>query len=107
MIIVGTITNNRKGVGDLKKIDGRKNNSTLIYWEKDKGTMTMISYVVNIKSSGKRNVIVLATANRILWVKKDDEKSKPAIMFYNYTKGSTDTVDQKMAKYSVKPKPSK
>ena len=45
MKIVGTIKTNRKDVSDLKKIDGRENNSTLTYWEKDKGTMIMTSYV--------------------------------------------------------------
>ena len=108
MTIVGTIKTNRKGVGDVKKMDGRENNSTLIYWEKDKGTMTMTSYVMNTKSSGKRNVLILATTNPILGVTKDDGKSKPAIInFYNYTKGGTAIFDQKMGKYSVKPKSSK
>ena len=89
-------------------MDGRENNSTLIYWENDKGTVKTTSYVVNTKSSGKRNVLVLATTNPILRVTKDDWKSEPAIIkFYNYTKGGTDIVDQKMGKYLVKPKSSK
>ena len=69
---------------------------------------TMTSYVVNTKSPGIRNVLVLATAIPILGVRKDDGKSKPAIIrFYDYTKGDTDIVNQKMGKYSVKPKSSK
>ena len=108
MTIVGTIMTNRKSVGKLKEMDGRENNSTLIYWENDKGTVKTTSYVVNTKSSGKRNVLVLATTNPILRVTKDDGKSEPAIIkFYNYTKGGTDIVDQKMGKYLVKPKSSK
>ena len=108
MTIVETIKTNRKDVGDLKKMDGRKYNSTLICWEKDKGTMTMTSYIVNTKSSGKQNMLVLATTNHILGVTKDGGKRKPAIItFYDYTKEGTDMVDQKMGKYSVKPKSSK
>ena len=76
MIIVETIKTNHKDVGDLKKMDGTKNGSALIYWKKDKGTMTMTSYVTNTKSSGKQNVLVLATTNTILGVTKDDGKSK-------------------------------
>ena len=73
-----------------------------------KGALTMASYVVNTKSSGKPNVLVLATANTILGVTKYDGKSKPAIIkFYDYTKRDTDIVDQKMGKHSVKPKSSK
>ena len=108
MAVVGPIKTNRKGVGDLKKMDGRERQTTKVYWEKEKGAMTMTSYVVNTKSSGKRSVLVLATANPILGVTKDDGKSKPAIIkFYHYTKGGRDIVDQKMGKYSVKPKSSK
>ena len=108
MTVVGTIKTNPKGVGDLKKMDGSESQTTGDYWEKEKGAMTMTLYVVNTKSSGKRNVLVLATANSILGVTKDDRKSKPAIIkFYDYTKGGTDIVDQKMGKYSVKPKSSK
>ena len=76
MIIVETIKSNHKDVGDLKKMDGTKNGSTLIYWKKDKETMTMTSYVTNTKSSGKQNVLVLATTNTILGVTKGDGKSK-------------------------------
>ena len=66
------------------------------------------SYVVNIKSSGKRNVLVLSTLNPILGLTKDDGKCKPAIIkFYDFTKGGTDIVDQIMGKHTVKPKSSK
>ena len=85
MTVVGTIKTNRKGVGCLKKMDDRENNSTLIYWEKEKGTMKITSYVVNTKSSGKRNVLVLATANPILGVSKDDRKSNPESQSFTIT----------------------
>ena len=61
--------------------------------------MTMTSFAVNTKFSGKQNVLVLATTNPILGVTKDDGKSKAAIIkFYDYNKGGTDKVDQKMGK---------
>lgn len=108
MTIVGTINTNRKGVGEIKIMDERESQSTKVYWEKEKGLISMTSYVVNTKSSGKRNVLVLSTVNPILGVTKDDGKCKPAIIkFYDYTKGGTDIVDQKMGRYSVKPKSSK
>ena len=70
MTVVGTIKTNRKGVGDLKKMDGREFQTTEVYWEKEKGAMTMTSYVVNTKSSGKRNMLVIPTANPILGATK-------------------------------------
>jgi hypothetical protein len=80
----------------LKLMNGGESNS-MVYWERENNIMTMTSYVVNIKSPGKRNVLVLVTTNPILGVTKDDGKSKPAIIkFYDSTKGGTDIVDQKM-----------
>lgn len=46
MTIVGTIKTNRKGIGELKKLEDRESNSTLTYWEKEKRNITMTSYVV-------------------------------------------------------------
>ena len=44
----------------------------------------------------------------LLGVIKDDGKKKPAIMkFYDFTKGGTDIIDQRMSTYSVKLKLSK
>ena len=41
----------------------------------------------------------------LLGVTKDDQKKKPALYkFYDFTKGGTDIVDQKMGSYTVKPK---
>ena len=70
-------------------------------------TLNVISYVVNTKSSGKRNVLVLSTLNPILGLTKDDGKSKPAIIkLYDFAKGGTDIVDQIMGKHTDKPKSS-
>ena len=106
---VGTIKGNRRGIGDLKSLVNRESpSSTKVYWNKDNTTLNVISYVVNTKSSGKRNVLVLSTLNLILGLTKDDGKSKPAIIkFYDFTKGGTDIVEQIMGKHTVKPKSSK
>ena len=56
--------------------------------------MVLISYVVNTKSKGKKNVLALTTMRPLLGVTKDDDKVKPAIpKLYDYTKGGTDIVD--------------
>ena len=68
-----------------------------MYWNKDNTTLNFTSYVVNIKSSGKCNVLVLSTLNPTVALTNDDGKSKPAIIkFYGFTKGGTDIVDQIM-----------
>ena len=41
--------------------------------------MSLHSYVVNTKSTGKRNVLLLSTFKPILGITKDDGKQKPAI----------------------------
>ncbi len=63
--------------------------------------MTLHSYVVCTKSTGKRNVLVLSTFLPIIGTTKDKQK-KPAIMkVYDYTKGGTDIMDQRMSNYST------
>ena len=57
----------------------------------------------NIK--GKKSVIVLSTIYPFRGVTKDDDKKKPAAYkIYDFTKGGTDIVDQKMSFYSCKTK---
>ena len=45
----------------------------------------MTSYVMNTKSAGEPNVLLLARTNQILGVMKDDRKSKPAILKFMIT----------------------
>lgn len=64
--------------------------------------MSLHSYVVNTKSKGKKNVLMLSTMPPLIGVTKDDGKRKPAIMkFYDFSKGGTDIVDQRISNYSV------
>ena len=41
------------------------------------------------------------------WPKDDGKKKSAIIKLYDFTKGETDVVDQKMGNYSVKPNSSK
>ena len=78
-------------------------NSSEIYWQEN-GKRNIISYVVKT-SKGKKNIIVLSTLEPILGVTSDDGKSKPAIIkLYDFSKGGTDIVDQKMGFYTTKTK---
>ena len=86
-MMVGTTQSNRKGIGDLKNMENREDQSTKVYWNEDDGRMSVTSYVVNTKSSGKQNVLVLSMMQPLLGVTKDDGKKKPAIIkLYDFTK---------------------
>ena len=61
--------------------------------------------MVKTKSSAKRNVLSLSTAPPLPATAKNDDKSKPAIYkLYDFSKGETDIIDQKMGSYSCKSK---
>ena len=101
--MVGTMQKNRVGIpASLKDVTNREINSTETYWEKN-GKRIFTS--VTKTSKGKRNVIVLSTIEPLLGTTIDDDKCKPAIIkFYDFTKGRTDIIDQKMGYYIVKTK---
>ena len=101
---IGTMMLNRKGVpGVFKDIKQRENQSSEIYWEID-GPVCISSYVVST-SKGKKNVVMLTTTHPLLGTTKDDGKEKPALYkLYDFTKGGTDIIDQRMSSYSSKPK---
>ena len=77
---VGTIKGNRRGIGDLNSLVNRESPSTKVCWNKDNTTVNVISYIVNAKSSGKRNVLVLSTLNSISGLTKDNGKSLSSII---------------------------
>ena len=103
---VGTIQSNRKGIpAEIKQIDHREVNSYEVYWEEDKNVLNLHSYVVKTKSSGKRNVLLLSAVTPLLGTTKDDQKRKPGIYkLYDFTKGGTDVVDQRIGFYSCRSK---
>ena len=100
--MVGTMQKNRVGIpATLKDVTNREINSTEKYWEKY-GKRIFTSYVTKT-SKGKKNAIVLSTIEPLLGTTIDDDKCKPAIIkFYNFTKGGTDIIDQKMGYYTAK-----
>ena len=102
--VVGTLQSNRLGLPDeLKNPKDRDEFQSTIHWEKDKGNIALCAYTTKSKSKGNKNVLVLSTMRPLLGVTKDDGKCKPAVIkFYDFTKGGTDVMDMKMAKYSCK-----
>ena len=95
---------NKAGIpNELKDVKSREELLTETYWEVG-GSKTLISYVVKT-SNGKKNVMALSTMSSLLGNITDDNKRKPAILkLYDFTKGGTDVVDQKMGTYTVKSK---
>ena len=97
MTLVSTMRHNRVGIPkEVKSMEGREPFTSEIWWEKEKQQITMTSYVVNTKSKGKKNVIVLSTMPPLLRITKDDGKNRPGLLkFYDFSKGGTDIVDQR------------
>ena len=102
----GTVQSNQKRISaKIKEIKDRETNSYEVYWEKDNGILNLHSYVVKTKSSRKRNVLLLSVVPPLLATTKDNNKSKPAIYkLYDFSRGGTDIIDQRMGFYSCKPK---
>ena len=102
--MVGTMMKNRVGIPMEIKVDQHRDiNSTEIYWEKN-GSKRLLSYVVKT-AKARKNVIMLSTVEPLLGTTMDDEKHKPALIkLYDFTKGGTDIVDQKIGFYTTKTK---
>ena len=115
--LVGTWQSNRKGFPEeLKIVSGDEFSSTIWYQVDDtnnsvsnKNAIRLCSYVTKRKS-GKQNQVVLLTTSTtypLKGVTMDDNVRKPALLkLYDFTKGGTDVVDQRMSrrKYSTKAK---
>ena len=108
MTCIGTTQQNRVGIPeDLKKTNDRELLSTRQLWEKTKSDLVLTSYVVS-SSKGKKNVLVLSTTKPLQGVTRDDGCRKPAVIkLYDFTKGGTDNVDQRIAMYSTRTKSAK
>ena len=104
--VVGTLQTNCIGILDkLKSTKDREDLSATIYWEEEKKDMAMCTYTVKTKSNGWKNVLMLSTMQPLLGVTRDDDKKNPALYkFYDFTKGGTDIVDQKIGSYTCKAK---
>lgn len=103
--MVGTLQSNRKGIPEAMKVTtDREVPSYQCVWEEGKKKMSLHSYVVQTKSTGKRNVLLLSTIPPILGVTKDDKKKPAVYKLYDLTKGGTDIVDQRMGSFTSKSK---
>ena len=72
-----------------------RDKSSEIYWDGN-SPLSISSYVAKT-SKGKKNVILLSTTPPILGITKDDGKSKLGIYkVYDFTKGGTDIIEQRM-----------
>jgi len=107
--VIDTLKHNRIGIPDeLKDAKGREEHSVTLHYESTKKDIAICSYTVKTKSSGKKNVLMLTTTRPLLGKTKDDGKNKPALYkLYDFTKGGTDIVDQKIGTYTCKAKSSK
>ena len=106
MTMVGTIQANRIGVpAQLKDPINRKDFSNTIHYEKEAKDLVICSYTVNPKSSTKKNCLLLSSMRPLMGITSDDKKQKPALFkLYDFTKGGTDVVDQRIGYYTTKAK---
>ena len=87
-----------------KALKAEKKNSYQPFWDKQIGKVSLHSYFVETKSKSEGKILVLSIFDPILGT-TEDKMSKPAIIkFYDYTKGGTDIVDQRIGNYTTKPK---
>ena len=100
---------NRIGLpDDLKNAKQQGEFESTMRWEKTRGDLSLCTYTTKSKLKGKKNTLVLSTIEMrplmdITRDKCDNGKQKPAIIkFYDFTKGGTDVMDQKISKYSCK-----
>ena len=101
--IVGGFVTKRKGIGQIKFLENWEYLSTNVYSVKYDDNISVTSYVVKIKSTRNRNILVLSTTSFIFGVTKDNGKEKPAVIkLYDFTKDNTDIVDKRLSTYSAK-----
>ena len=87
---------------ELKQVDDREIMSSELFWNEDLD-LVLSSYVVSSSTPKNKNVLMLSTLRPILGTTSDDVKNKPALYkLYDFTKGDTDIVDQRMGFYTCK-----
>ena len=75
---VGTLVPNRRGLPkEFIKTTKREEFSYKVLWHKDEPYMSLHSYAVKTKSTGKPNWLLLSTLELLLAVTRDDGKKKP------------------------------
>ena len=103
--LLGTLRMNRRGLAkEMKNMVDRLENSKVVWHELTHGNICIVSYVVKTKSKGKKNILLLCTIPHLatLGITKDDGKYKPAAFkVYDFSKGGTDIMDQRMGVYTT------
>lgn len=112
MTFLGTLRKNRRGLTpNMKKTHGRDHLSTIVWFEKTGSKkLSLTSYVSKSKSKGWKNILVLSSIPNLATIgfTKDDTKKKSGLIkVYDFTKGGTDIVDQRVDKYTTKRKTNK
>ena len=75
---VGTLVPNRRGLPkEFIKTTKREEFSYKVLWHKDEPYMSLHSYAVKTKSTGKPNWLLLSTLELLLAVTRDDGKKNP------------------------------
>ena len=75
----GMLAANRRGLPkEFIKTTEREEFSYKVLWPKDESYMSLHSYVVETKSTGKRNVLLLSTLKPLLALTRDDGKKTPS-----------------------------
>ena len=103
---VGTLMSNRKEIPkEFVQIGERESPSyKLLFDVNTAGKITLHSYVVNTKSSGLRNVLLMSSFPPLLGLTKDETKKPGIYKVYDFTKGGTDYVDYRMGANSTRTK---
>ena len=101
---VGTLNHNCQGIQtELKNTSERGGFSVNCHYESVKKDLCLLSYIVRIKSSGKKNVLLLSTMRPLNRITRDDNKQKPIIYkFYDFTKDGMDIVVQLNDHYTAR-----
>ena len=92
--VFGMLPTNRISLSDDLKIakQGGEFESTM-HWEKTEGSLS--TYTTKSKLKARKNVLVLSIMKPLMGI-------TAIIKFYDFTKGGTDVMDQKISKYSCK-----
>ena len=101
---VGTLQANRKGIPEeVKQVGSRDSNFCKVFFK-----IWQIGFKFLYREQQKfrkKYVLLLSTMHPILGTAKDNLRLKPAIYkLYDYTKGGTDIIDQRINFYSSKAK---
>ena len=100
---IGTLMASGKDIPhDVNKIQHREIQSTEFLWHEEHD-LVLRSYIVSSSAINRKNVVLLSTDKPIFGTTMDDDKHKAVLyLLFDFAKGGTDIVDQKMGFYNYK-----